>query len=215
MALVSCASVSVDNEMERTTETKPEIIYVDDFQTGQGDFKVDRTGPELAEFKRNLQVMLNVALTTDLTYRLVPAASATKSKHSRLKNAWLVRGEFVTVKQGSRLLRGAIGFGAGGTKVETRVQVYELAQNAEVPILTFSTTGGSNSEPGAVLALSTDPLELAIGGVSGVAHGLSEDTARTAREITAELSNYMYQRAWISTNQWIEPKHSHDTEAAW
>jgi len=118
-----------------------------------------------------------------------------------------VRGEFVKVQQGSRLLRSAVGFGAGGTKLETRVEVYDLAQNSTTPFLTFSTTGGSGAEPGAILAVSADPLQIAIGGVTGAAHGLSEDTKRTAREITAEFSDYMYKRGWISEDQWIKPKH--------
>ena len=43
----------------------------------------------------------------------MPAEPGTKSDGSRHQNAWLVRGEFTTVDQGSRLLRSAIGFGAG------------------------------------------------------------------------------------------------------
>jgi hypothetical protein len=206
LVLASCASVSVEDGTERATQKMPEMIYVLDFSTAHGDFQVDRTGGELAEFKKNLQLMLKTAMAADLTDRLALAVPGMKSDWSRNKNAWLVRGEFTTVYQGSRLLRSAIGFGAGGTKVETRVQVYDLAQNSGVPFLTFSTTGGSGSEPGAILALTTDPLEIAIGGVSGAAHGLSEDTKRTAREITAEFSNYMYKRGWISEDKWIKPK---------
>jgi hypothetical protein len=207
LVLVSCASVSVEDGTERVTQRMPEMIYVLDFSTANGDFQVDRTDGALAEFKKNLQLMLKTAMAADLTDRLVPAVPGMKSDWSRTTNAWLVRGEFTTVIQGSRLLRSAVGFGAGGSKVETRIEVYDLAQNSGTPFLTFSTTGGSGSEPGAILALTTDPLQLAIGGVSGAAHGLSEDTKRTAREITAELSNYMYQRGWISEDQWIKPKH--------
>jgi hypothetical protein len=43
-------------------------------------------------------------------------------------------------------------------------------------------------------------------GAGGIAHGLTEDTARTAREITAELSDYMYRNGWISKDKWIAPK---------
>jgi hypothetical protein len=204
LTLVSCASVSVEDGTERATQKMPEIIYVADFSTSNA---VDRTGKELSDFKKNLQLMLKTAMATDLTDKLVPATAVGRGKQSGLKNAWLVRGEFTTVKQGSRLLRGTVGFGAGGTKMETRVEVYDLAQNPGTPFLTFSTTGGSNSEPGAVLALSTDPLALAVGGVSGVAHGLSEDTQRTARMITAKLSDYMHDRGWISDDAWIKPKH--------
>jgi hypothetical protein len=210
--LASCASISVEDGTERTTKKMPEIIYVADFSTAKADFEVDRKGSELAEFKENLQLMLKTAIAADLTDKLVPASAVGKGKQSGLKNAWLVRGEFITVKQGSRLLRSAIGFGAGGTKVETRVQVYDLLQNPDTPFLTFSTTGGSGAEPGAIAGLTTDPLQLAIGAVSGAAHGVSEDTARTAREITAKFSDYMYNRGWIPEDKWIKPKHEHATD---
>ena len=212
LLLTSCASVSIEDGTERVTRKMPEMIYVLDFSTAHGDFQVDRTGNELTEFKKNLQLMLKTAMVADLTDRLAPAVPGTTSDGSRRKNAWLVRGEFTTVYQGSRLLRSAIGFGAGGTRVETRVRVYDLAQDPGVPFLTFSTTGGSGSEPGAILALTTDPLEIAIGGVSGAAHGLSEDTKRTAREITAKFSDYMYNRGWISEDQWIKPKRQSATD---
>ena len=212
LALASCASISVEDGTERDTSKMPEMVYVLDFSTVKGDWQVDRNGADLADFKKNLQLMLKTAMAADLTDRLVPAVPGTRADGSRHSNAWLVRGEFTNVQQGSRLLRSAIGFGAGGSKVETRVQVYDLAQNSGTPFLTFSTTGGSGAEPGAILALSTDPLEIAIGGVSGAAHGLSEDTKRTAREITAELSDYMYKRGWISEDKWIEPKHERATD---
>ncbi len=208
MVLASCASISVQPGTSAVTTKKPEMVYVADFSTARGDFAVDREGAELTDFKQHLQLMLQTAMVKDLTDRLVPAAPATPSQHPPKVVVWLVRGEFKNVQQGSRLLRSTVGFGAGGTKVETRVEVYNLAEDPNKPFLTFSTTGGSNAEPGAIASLTTDPLYLAIGGVSGVAHGLSEDTARTAREITAELSDYMYKRGWISEDQWIKPKHA-------
>jgi len=213
-ALISCASISVDDARESVRQNKPSLIYVTDFSTAHAEWEVDRTGDALAAFKGNLQLMLSTGLVKEISDRLVPAVAENKPASQREKNAWLVRGEFITVKQGSRLLRSAIGFGAGGTKLETRVQVYD-AQNPGAPFLTFSTTGGSNAEPGAILAFTTDPLQLAIGGVSGAAHGLSEDAARTAREITAELSDYMYARGWISADQRVAPKHERDLENTW
>jgi hypothetical protein len=122
----------------------------------------------------------------------------------------VIRGKFVRVNQGSRFLRSAIGFGAGGTKLETMVEVYDLSDLSHRPFLTFSTTGGSNAEPGAITGIATDPLTLGVGvvtgGAGGLAHGLTEDTKRTAREITAELSDYMYRSGWIPEDNWIKPK---------
>ena len=152
---------------------------------------------------------MQTGMVADLSHRLILAAPTT-DQGFQPENAWLIRGEFTKVNQGSRLLRGTIGFGAGGTKVETNIYVYDLNQNSNTPFLTFSTTGGSNAEPGAVTGGATDPVVAAIGmaagGAGGVAHGLTEDTARTAREITAELSDYMYRSGWISKDKWIEPK---------
>jgi hypothetical protein len=210
LALASCASVSVQKAAEQSTPQMPQKIYVADFDVANGNFKVDREGPELVDFKRNLRDMMQTASVTDLSHRLIPAVPATKAQAFQPENAWLIRGEFTKVNQGSRLLRGAIGFGAGGTKMETNIYVYDLNQSSNTPFLTFSTTGGSNAEPGAVTGGATDPVVAAIGvvasGAGNVAHGLTEDTARTAREITAELSDYMYRSGWISKDKWIEPK---------
>lgn len=211
-AVVSCASISVSDPTESVRHNRPAMAYVMSFSTGHGDFAVDRTGAKLAEFQQNLQLMLRAGMVADITDKLMPAVAETRLGNRRERNAWLIRGEFVTVKQGSRFLRSTVGFGAGGTKLETRVQVYDLAEDPGTPFLSFSTTGGSNAEPGAIIALTTDPLQLAINGVSGAAHGLSEDTARTAREITAQLSEYMYERGWISEDQRIEPKRESTTD---
>ena len=210
LALTSCASVSVQKGAEQATPQMPQKVYVAFFDVAQGKFKVDREGSELVEFKQNLQAMMQTGLVTDLTHRLVPAVATNTVQGFQPENAWLIRGEFTKVNQGSRLLRGTIGFGAGGTKMETNIYVYDLNQNSNVPFLTFSTTGGSNAEPGAVTGAATDPVVAAIGMVAGgagnFAHGLTEDTARTTREITAELSDYMYRSGWISKDKWIEPK---------
>jgi Domain of unknown function (DUF4410) len=54
-------------------------------------------------------------------------------------SAWLVTGEFVRVTQGSRALRGLVGLGAGGTKLETAVRVYDLSHLSKGPVLQFET----------------------------------------------------------------------------
>jgi hypothetical protein len=205
--LAGCASISVEPGTAVATQQKPEKVYVEVFSTAKGEFNVDREGAELVAFKNSLQAMLQTGITVDLSKRLIPAVAC--DKNPRHVNAWLIRGEFVRVNQGSRLLRGTVGFGAGATKLETRVQVYDLATGSPQPFLTFATTGGSNAEPGVLPSLATDPLSLVIdaaGGAGNVAHGVTEDTNRTAREITAELSDYMYRSKWISEDKWIQPK---------
>jgi hypothetical protein len=210
-ALAGCASISVQPTGESRQAEKPEKIYVATFHTARGTFNVDRDGADLRDFKHNLRVMLQMAMVTDLSKRLIPAEMAPVSEPQLDRHrAWLIRGSFIRVNQGSRLLRGAVGFGAGATKLETRVEVYDLDLSADKPFLTFTTTGGSNAEPGAVTGLWTDPVTAVVGvGLSGIGnfiHGVTEDTKRTSREITAVMSDYMFRRHWIDSDKWIHPK---------
>jgi hypothetical protein len=209
-AFAGCASISVQPHSETSHARKPARIYVAGFSTRDGEFNVDREKVELRDFKTNLQALLQMAMVTDLSKRLIPADDAPSSGNLLGQHAWLVRGEFTRVNQGSRALRGVIGFGAGGTKLETKVSVYDLDASDEKPFLTFSTTGGSNAEPGALTGIWTDPVTAVVGmglsGVGGIAHGVTEDTRRTAREITAVLSDYMFRHGWIDDDQWIQPK---------
>jgi hypothetical protein len=211
LAFASCASISVQPNTESGISDMPKKIYVAAFDATHGEFRVDREKTELADFQQNLQFMLQTAMIIDLSKRLnVPAIESYPDQEFHPENAWLIRGEFTRVNQGSRLLRSTIGFGAGGTKMETNVYVYDLNHGGMKPFLTFSTSGGSNAEPGAITGIATDPVEIAVqaalSGVGGVAHGLTEDTKRTAREITAVLSDYMFRHGWISKDKWIKPK---------
>jgi hypothetical protein len=209
VTLTGCASISIEPGQDNPTAGQPQKVYVETFDTAKADFEVDREGAELAQFKSGLQLMMSTGISYDLTKRLIPATAVDGRPHFPPQRAWVITGEFVRVNQGSRLLRGAIGFGAGATKLVCRVRVYDLTQGMREPFLTFTTTGGSNAEPGALPTLATDPLSLVIeaaGGAGNVAHGVSEDTARTAREITAELSDYMYHHGWISKDKWVTPK---------
>lgn len=198
LAFTGCASISVQPGTTTATKWMPQKVYVQDFSTDKGEFKVDREGAELAEFKADLQKMMTKGITVDLTKRLITAVPWDNKRRPHTENAWLIQGQFVRVNQGSRLLRGAVGFGLGGTKLETYVWVYDLSSSSDQPFMSFATTGGSNAEPGAVTSFATDPLTLAIqaaaGGAGNIAHGVTEDTERTARQITAVLSNYMYKR---------------------
>ena len=79
LALAACASISVEDGTERVTQKMPELIYVLDFSTAHSDFQVDRAGPALTDFKKNLQLMLKTAMVADLNDRLVPAVPGRNS----------------------------------------------------------------------------------------------------------------------------------------
>jgi len=204
IALAGCASVSVKDLSAGGADfppaMKPDVIYVMPFET-TGDFKVDREGADLADFQQNLQQMLSTALVTEIPEHLVPAQAVNTLPAK--SNAWVVCGRFIRVNQGSRLLRSTVGFGAGGTKVETQVSVYNLADSTTTPFLVFETTGGSGATPGMI---SAGPVGAAVGAVGGAAKGLTQDVQRTSRMITAVLSEYMFNHGWISADKRLTPK---------
>lgn len=210
LVVTGCASISVQPGYNDETDLAPKKVYVEAFDTTKGDFRVDRDGDELVAFKKDLQHMMSAGISYDLTKRLIPTTAVEGCPKFHHQQAWVIKGEFVRVEQGSRLLRGAVGFGLGATKLVCKVTVDNLADTKPGPFLSFTTTGGSNAEPGAITAFATDPLTIIIqaaaGSLGNVAHGITEDTNRTAREITATLSDYMYQHGWISKDKWVKPK---------
>ena len=81
-------------------------------------------------------------------------------------------------------------------------QVYDLStRSRQQPLFTFSTTGGSNAEPGIItsvgpLAPTTVPAVLISVAGKG-AHGVSEDAKRTARVIAAYVSEQLAARGYL------------------
>ncbi|MEI9999024.1 MAG: DUF4410 domain-containing protein [Verrucomicrobiota bacterium] len=152
MLLAACASVSVDQEGTSIPIPPNAESHLRGWLRHHRRRVGRSTGPgaELADFKHNLQTMLTTGVVTDLADKLgVQASPADDPTSLPPQNAWVVTGEFVRVNQGSRFLRLVIGFGAGGTKVETNVHVYDLQQGyRKRPFLNFVTIGGSGAQPG-------------------------------------------------------------------
>lgn len=211
LGMVGCASVSTDLTRHNSAfapSTKPQTIYITDFST-IGEFNVDRQGQELAEFKRDTQKMMTTALVERFRKHLGPSYAVFAADQAPAGNHILVTGSFALVNQGSRALRAGIGFGAGGTKMETAVYVYNLSNSStsQLPFLTFRTTGGSGAMPGAVSGAATaSAIRAAVSAISGSAKGLTEDTLRTSRMITAEISDFYFQKGWIAEEDRLNPK---------
>lgn len=148
---------------------------------------MDRAGEELVRFEETLANDLADDLVQLLGKFVAPAEKVAAKTTVVGKNAWLIEGSFVRVNQGSRFLRASVGLGVGGTKQETRASVF-LIQPGKKPrlVATIETTGGSNAQPGAILSgpVLLIPRVIFISTTSG----LSADTRRTARMITATLS---------------------------
>ena len=210
--LAGCASVSVGNIHPKGTPPKslPAKIYVEEFEAPAESFRVDRSDRDLKEFIANERHKLAAALVVQLSKYIAPAEVLPEGKKAPKGNAWMIHGIFDRVNQGSRAMRIGIGFGAGGTKMETHVQVCSLAKGQPAPFLSMLTTGGSGVAPGAWAAFTPAGVFFIPGAVANAGGaslgGLSVDLNRTAREITATLSEYCFQNGLIPERRTRRPK---------
>jgi hypothetical protein len=168
----------------------PAHIYIAPFDTTTGKWLVGREGIELVNFKESFQTNFQHQLETRLT-KIAPTEQ--RWVDNLPDHGWLVAGEFVTVFQGSRALRTAVGLGFGETTMQCNIYVYDLDVSKTQYVLAFRTgvpapnkdTGaGSGSAPAGLLA--PDPISTGM----GLGSGLKLDTTRTCREIANYLLPY-------------------------
>ncbi len=191
VALCSCASVSVRESipLAEPPGKAPQTIYVQTFEFEEDMLRVARQGEELEKFKRTMQQEMTTNLYERIGKYIGPAQAISSEAEASTGNSWLISGRFTRVNQGSRFLRGAFGFGSGGTKVDATVTVSDLSGNVPRRFLMIQTTGGSNAMPGAIVGVISWPASF--NAAHGLVAGLSSDCRRTAREITSALAQYM------------------------
>ncbi len=205
-ALCSCASISV-REVIPLTElpaSAPQTIFVQTFEFEDDMVRVGRQGEELEQFKRTMQQEMTSNLLERIRKYIVPAQAVSSEAEAPKGNSWLISGRFTRVNQGSRFLRGALGFGSGGTKMDVTATVSDLSGTAPKPFLMIQTTGGSNAMPGAVVGVFAWPASFT--GAHGLIAGLSSDCRRSSREITNALAQYMKRRGLQVADDVPRPK---------
>jgi hypothetical protein len=195
-ALCSCASVTVRDSGAASTGDKPagppKRIYVVPFSTAKASVKEHPMRKNPGQLRNEAQTIGAKSLVDELSKSIAPAVLV-KSPAAAGNDGWIVTGDFTKLDEGSRILRMAIGLGAGSTKVETAVAVRASAR-ARSPFLSFTTKGTSGSTPGAAtnpIPFSSAPTALLQG-----QQGITDDSKRTARMITSRIADYMRQRGW-------------------
>jgi hypothetical protein len=154
-------------------------------------------------------------LVRRLSRHVAPAEAVAATAPLPRGNFWLIVSRFDRMHQGSRMLRSVIGFGAGGTKLEMTVMVYDLSKRPPRPFLLLQTTGGSNAAPGAIgtatyFATGVTALFSAGNLFEGTRSGLTFDTLRTVRQIVAALSEYLVERGALPPDKRLRSKRLRD-----
>lgn len=226
--MAGCASVSVHKErrdFSRLPESRAEAFFVRDFGIPPDAFEVNRSGGELRAYASRE--------ARDFSYLLVGELRETLGAAWRIPDGmmpdrpgWIIEGSFERVASGSVPLRIALGFGAGGSKMETVAKISQWSPGMRrhpTPFLEFHTVGGSGAAPGLVTALVDSPVRipfLASGPLvvpmlvynvgskvyGESSKGVDDDAERTARMIVAALSEFMAEHGFISNEEAVRAK---------
>jgi hypothetical protein len=203
-----CASVSVTGERTQSAlapEVKPTLLYLRPFTRAPGaDFDVTAPADGPSADQRIAE-----SITTGVMSRSekwVAPTTVLRRGDPAPAGGLLIDGEVTRARQGSRALRLILGFGAGRSRLDTSVRVYNLDKSATKPWLVFRTTGGSNVEPGLVAAVVPGPMTLPAvaamaGGVASTMSrglmGISNDGKRSGRAIAAAVHDQLVQEELV------------------
>lgn len=214
LLLGACSSVSVVEEREDAAlapKSAPSGLFVCLFDVPSGtifDVAAPRgeDDPRISVSRTIAEGVLSRGSRWVAPSEIIPNAEKAPGK------GLLVDGKVLVARQGSRALRIGVGFGAGRTRLETTVRVFNLEASGKRPWLTFKTTGGSNMEPGLIAGLfvpspATIPLVAGIAGgaVSGVTKshkGVTQDAKRTGRAVVAAIHDRLAARQLLPRKAW-------------
>ena len=221
LLLAGCASTKVSNRQTSVTGTlpRPGQIWVYDFTSDPADVpadsevaKADKPATPPTDEEQATGRQLGIGIATELVKNIqelgMPAALATSATKPQV-NDIVLRGYLVSFEEGSTLARMTIGFGAGGSKMTTLVEGYQMTTNG-LRKLGSGTVGASGSKgPGmavgaATWAITGSPVGLIVSGglkVYGEASGRSDVEGRakaTAKEISDFLKTRFQEQGWIS-----------------
>jgi hypothetical protein len=234
LLIIGCASATVTPEAVAppVTAVRPARIVVYDFAVSSAEVTLNQSilqrtyrAVQPNEGSQPSQLETGHAVAKDLADSLVKDLQGlgfTVEKRQRgtrvTGNVLIVDGEFLNVDEGNRLRRLVIGFGAGASKVDTRLQVYQVSDGSPRRVLEFETHVESAKMPGAAVtmgagaaatgAVTVGSAAVAAGmaGVKAHQSSMGALTDETSEQVTAYLSQYFAKQGWISSDKMRIPK---------
>lgn len=220
LTLTGCASTKMSNHQTHVGVgeklPKPDNIWVYDFaatsadvpaySTFAGPVSSPQTEEQIAE-GRELGHAMAKDLAEDITDMGIPAWRAFPITHPEI-NDIVIRGYLVSVDEGSTTKRMVVGFGAGGSELETVVEVYQMTPSGLRKLGSATMNSEGAKGPGAAVGAASwliigNPVGLIVGGglkIYGEASGSSKIEGRankTAHEIADELKVRFELQGWI------------------
>ena len=162
------------------------------------------------EIGRQVAEVLAVELVEGLRALGFTVERASRSDAISGTDLW-VDGQFVNVDEGDKLRRLVIGFGSGGSRVDTRVQLYHGQDRAK--LMEFTTHSNSSRMPGAAATMGAGAAisggvtagatlgTAVISGLKSYRSDVERMAAASADEAVRYLSEFFVKQRWIRPDQ--------------
>jgi hypothetical protein len=220
-----CGPTKVQQEkMSLTLLPRPDLILVYDFAVSPDEVKLD-TGLS-AELMQKYEEHKGTSRTTEeikVGHKVADAVAEELVKKIRsyglsAERAFglpqgkgkvlLVKGQLLSIDEGNRTERVAIGLGAGRTSVQANVQVYEMTPEGMKQVDDMRGTAKSGRKPGmgemmgvgaiaGHLLTSTVVSGAVAGGTEMTSATVEADGKRLADDIAKDLGNFFIDQDWI------------------
>ena len=220
-----CAPTNVQQDnMDVAQLTRPSLILVYDFAVSPDEVKLD-TGlsADLMRKYEEHKGMTRTAEEIKVGHRVADALAEELVKKIRSyglmaergfglpqgkEKDHMIKGQLLSIDEGNRTERVAIGLGAGRTSVQANVQVYEMTPEGKKEVDTLRGTAKSGRKPGMGEMMGVGAIAghlLASTVVSGALSGASEmtsatveaDAKRLAEKIAADLGKFFVDQGWV------------------
>lgn len=212
---LACASARIEraqSHLEDRVVPKPPILLVYPFALTADDVALDTVGlgdgtPEVksAEGAR-IQDALVFKTVAKLNERGINAKAGDETTAVPV-NAFLVKGQFVTISEGDRTKRMLIGFGVGAERITTRIQVYRATPTGLERVADAEVAAQGDRMPGMAVPLGAGALAGRAAGaavVSGgmnvmqeVTGGLDQAVENIADRIASRAETFYRARGWL------------------
>ena len=212
---LGCATSGVKSSQTYTEGAlpKPSVLLIYDFATSPDEALAQAYGSEFAsasakddELARKTARTLSDQLQRKLTGFGIDAARV-EGSYTPPVHAMVIKGEFLTVDEGSRVMRLTIGLGAGATQLRARVQAYQMTERGLLRIAKAEVESKGDKLPGmaapvGVGAAAGNAARVAVisGGmnvVQEVTGGLDRDAGRMAGEIAERVKAFYMRQGWL------------------
>jgi hypothetical protein len=220
-----CAPANVQQQSTTLAQLpRPDAILVYDFAVSPDEVTLDKgLSAELMQKYEQHKGASRTAEEIKVGHKVADAVANELVKKIRSYGLWadrsfgypsgtgkvlMVKGQFLSIDEGNRTERVAIGLGAGRTSVQANVQVYELTPQGMQQVDTLRGEAKSGYKPGMAEMMGVGAVAghlLMSTAVSGAIAGATEmttatveaDGKRLADKIAADLGNFFVNQGWI------------------